>query len=58
MVAINSYHAGGDFIYRPRITLRNGRILYAWQVGKTAFRIPVTAAGKAQAKAERKARKK
>jgi len=30
-----------EFIYRPFITLRNGKVLWAHQVGKKAFRIPV-----------------
>jgi hypothetical protein len=29
------------YIFRPYITLRNGKRLYAWQVGKKAFRILV-----------------
>jgi hypothetical protein len=29
----NGYH----LIYRPYITLRNGKKLYAWQAGKKAF---------------------
>jgi hypothetical protein len=30
-----------EYIYRPWITLRNGKRLYAYQVGIKAFRIPV-----------------
>ena len=29
------------YIFRPYITLRNGRRLYAWQCGKKAFCFPV-----------------
>jgi hypothetical protein len=31
----------GEYIFRPYITLRNGRRLYAWQVGLKAFPIRV-----------------
>ena len=30
----------GDYIYTTKITLKNGKILYAWEVGLRAFRIP------------------
>ena len=29
-----------EFIFRPWITLRDGRRIYAKDIGKTAFRIP------------------
>ena len=30
-----------QYIFRPFITLKNGRRIYAWQYGLKAFRIPV-----------------
>ena len=30
-----------EYIFRPYITLKNGKRLYAWQRGLKAFRFPV-----------------
>lgn len=35
--------AGYTVIFRPYITLRNGKKLWAWQVGKRAFPLIVKA---------------
>jgi len=34
----------GYYIYRPRITTKSGKVIYAWQYGRKAFRIWVKAA--------------
>jgi len=40
-VAFMSCNESVEYIFRPYITLKNGRRLYAWQCGKKAFRFPV-----------------
>lgn len=37
----NSHNDTVEYIYRPFITLKNGKRIYAWQYGLKAFRFQV-----------------